>query len=438
MTSNVTGHEDEEEVEEMAKQTEEQIVSESNWPRCSKCKRYMFMHDPGRGVNCEMSLLSKEELEVHDRKILLKRLEKAKEAQKKTSHDASVTAVEENSQPEPVAGGATNQSAASQEPPVTNTEQSGTAGYSGMFMHPMFMMNTPLMMNQQTRQIPHQDPNQLFMNPFLYNPMMMNSAMTGMMPTNMMVKTPVPEWNLEMSFEAWKRNLLIWTSESKMSPAQKLNQILESLKKNSERAELKIWIIQTIEEDTEFDRTEAECVTKLLNKMEDKFKVSTWKKAGETWKEVINFKQEDGESPKKYLERFNMLETKLKNINCKISNILLAQHFLLRAKLNPITIQNILAKVETESEEKVLKQVKNTFETLVNSFESTNVMNTTFYGDRHQERFRHRSKSESRRGNYREERRGRRDRTGSRSFGFRERGRVRSNVKSSFYPTEIF
>ena len=57
-----TGNEDEEEVQEMAKQTEEQIVSESNWPRCSKCKRYMFMHDPGRGVNFQMSMLSKEEL----------------------------------------------------------------------------------------------------------------------------------------------------------------------------------------------------------------------------------------------------------------------------------------------------------------------------------------------------------------------------------------
>ena len=95
MTSTATGYEDEEEVEEMVKQTEEQIVAESNWPRCSKCKRYMFMHDPGRGVNCEMSSLSKEELEVHDRKILLKRLEKAKEAQKKTPHDVSDTVVKE-------------------------------------------------------------------------------------------------------------------------------------------------------------------------------------------------------------------------------------------------------------------------------------------------------------------------------------------------------
>ena len=73
---------------------------ESNWPRCSKCKRYMFMHDPGRGANCQMSVLSKEELEVHDRKILLKRLEKAREVQKKTSYDVPVD--EETSQPNPV------------------------------------------------------------------------------------------------------------------------------------------------------------------------------------------------------------------------------------------------------------------------------------------------------------------------------------------------
>ena len=138
-----------------------------------------------------------------------------------------------------------------------------------------------------------------------------------------------------------------------------------------------------------------------------------------------------------------MMETKLKNVNCKISNILLAQHFLQRAKLNPITIQNILAKVETESEEKVLKQVKQTFEILVNSFDNLSQMNTTFYGNQHQNRFRYRSKSEPRRGDYRSERGrgdyrsergGRRDRTRSRSIGFRERGKSRSKSRGrEFY-----
>ena len=90
----VPGNEDEDEVEEMAKQTEEEIVTKSNWPRCAKHKRYMFMHDTGRGANCEMSVLNKDELEVHDRRILLKRLEKAREAQRKDSLEEPVIVAE--------------------------------------------------------------------------------------------------------------------------------------------------------------------------------------------------------------------------------------------------------------------------------------------------------------------------------------------------------
>ena len=65
---------------EMKEMTEEEIAKKNNWPRCSKCKRYMFMHEPGRGSNCKMEMMNDEDLESHDRMILLKRLEKAKEA----------------------------------------------------------------------------------------------------------------------------------------------------------------------------------------------------------------------------------------------------------------------------------------------------------------------------------------------------------------------
>jgi hypothetical protein len=44
----------------------------------------MFMHDPGRGANCEMSVLDKDELEVHDRRILLKRLEKQEKLRRRS------------------------------------------------------------------------------------------------------------------------------------------------------------------------------------------------------------------------------------------------------------------------------------------------------------------------------------------------------------------
>ena len=170
----VPGNEDEDEVEEMAKQTEEEIVSKSNWPRCSKCKRYMFMHDPGRGANCEMSVLDKDELEVHDRRILLKRLEKAKEAQRKDSLEEPVIIAEkEGSQtthrpPE----GDFQQPAPRPEPPrpeqtptVTpaQTRSEGNAGHPGMFMNPMFMMN-PMMM---TNQFSNQNSNPMLMNPYI-------------------------------------------------------------------------------------------------------------------------------------------------------------------------------------------------------------------------------------------------------------------------------
>ena len=47
--------EDEAEMKEM---TEEEIAKKNNWPRCSKCKRYMFMHEPGRGSNCKMEMMN--------------------------------------------------------------------------------------------------------------------------------------------------------------------------------------------------------------------------------------------------------------------------------------------------------------------------------------------------------------------------------------------
>ena len=220
-----------------------------------------------------------------------------------------------------------------------------------------------------------------------------------------------------------------------MTPAQKINIIVDSLKKNSERLDLKNWVIQSIEEDENFDRSETEAVTKLLNKMEGKFKVSNWKKAGDIWKELLNFKKEEGDTPKKYLEKFNLLETKIRNARCKVSNILLAQHFLQRANLNAITVQNILSKVDTEDDEKVLKQTKESFDILVNSHDGS--VNTTFYGDRFrsgskkpfEKNRRDRSQSESRRGNQRDGRDGNRGRTRSRSIGFRERGRSRSRSK---------
>ena len=124
-----------------------------------------------------------------------------------------------------------------------------------------------------------------------------------------------------------------------MNKNQKLILILESLKKNTERQELKDWIIQEIDEDDTFNIAHEDAITRLICKMEGKFETSKWRKTGEIWKELNNFQIKEGEMPKQYLGRFKQLESKIKNTKTIISAQYLRHHFLSRADLDHITIQ---------------------------------------------------------------------------------------------------
>ena len=81
-----------------------------------------------------------------------------------------------------------------------------------------------------------QQQNQTFMTQMFQS----LSGSEGMnLPTNYGHKLPVSEWNQDMSFEAWKRKIFNFKAQSLMNENQKLILILESLKKNKERQELK-------------------------------------------------------------------------------------------------------------------------------------------------------------------------------------------------------
>ena len=109
-------------------------------------------------------------------------------------------------------------------------------------------------------------------------------------------RLPVPEWNKNLSFEAWKRNIKIWRDDNPLEETQKLTLILENLKKNAERAELKDWIIQEIDEDYNFDKKDENSILRLLKKMEGKFEISKWKKTKEIWDNVLKFERREEES----------------------------------------------------------------------------------------------------------------------------------------------
>ena len=70
-----------------------------------------------------------------------------------------------------------------------------------------------------------------------------------------------------MSFEAWKQKILNFKEQSSMNKNQKLILVLESLKKNMERQELKDWIIQEIDKDTTFDISHEDEITRLICRM---------------------------------------------------------------------------------------------------------------------------------------------------------------------------
>ena len=51
----------------------------------------------------------------------------------------------------------------------------------------------------------------------------------------------------------------------------------------------------------------------FLNKFKKKFEGPSWRKCVELWEEIISFKSEEGERPRKYMEKWLELEARIKN-----------------------------------------------------------------------------------------------------------------------------
>ena len=68
--------------------------------------------------------------------------------------------------------------------------------------------------------------------------------------------------------------------------------------------------------------------------------------------------------PKQYLSKFKQIKSKIKNARVTISPQYLGHHFL-RANLDHLTIQSILAMANLESDEKVLKHIQKKYEDIV-------------------------------------------------------------------------
>ena len=103
----------------------------------------------------------------------------------------------------------------------------------------------------------------------------------------------------------------------------------------------------------------------LLKRWKESLKYLSGNKTGEIWEELIDFQIQEDEMPKQYLSRFKQLESKIKNARTTILPQYLGYHFLLRANLDHLTIQSIMAMANLESDEEVLKHIQNKYELIV-------------------------------------------------------------------------
>ena len=123
------------------------------------------------------------------------------------------------------------------------------------------------------------------------------------------------------------------------------------------------FIVNEIIENTEIKKDE-ELVTIILDKVAGFANETTWKVNADLVKVFYNFKQEDGETPKQYLMRFELLEAKLRNHKAGIENTFLANVFLYRSNLTESDKKNVMSGCKLNDKDNVLKDIKASFRDL--------------------------------------------------------------------------
>ena len=100
--------------------------------------------------------------------------------------------------------------------------------------------------------------------------------------------------------------------------------ILDSLTENKDRDDLKYWVIYLIEEEPSFDLNKPDIFIKFLDKLKEKFDVSNWDKTKEVWKDFLNFKANEDEDTKRYLMRFQELESRMRDVGNMVPDTFMA------------------------------------------------------------------------------------------------------------------
>ena len=265
----------------MSENEDNQVLSEEEeelvWlRRCKKCRRPTTKHPKPSGQRCNQPELTEAEMKEYERELKRQLEEEELQREQQREQEEAAAAVVDNSGRNANEGNDVMRQLVSLFGQVINMNQNNQSTESSGSERENQMNNLQQMQNmvdnlaprggrqaragnrqQQQPQPPQQYDYRMYQPP-----------------------VPVPVFNKDLSVEAWAKKIIVWNeNHDHMKESMRMSMILDSLKSNEERKNLKSWIINNVEDDDNFDLRKVGIVDSFLELLKTKYDVSNWQKS---------------------------------------------------------------------------------------------------------------------------------------------------------------
>ena len=109
---------------------------------------------------------------------------------------------------------------------------------------------------------------------------------------------------------------------------------MESIRKAEDQDRERTAEVEYVE-NKEFNKKTENVIKAMMDTLKEKLGESDVEKFSAVWKEFVNIKQEENEAIKDYVARYEQTETKMKNVNMKMPNKVLAIHMMMKSNIGP-------------------------------------------------------------------------------------------------------
>ena len=151
------------------------------------------------------------------------------------------------------------------------------------------------------------------------------------------------------SLDAWLTKVELWDESNNSGDKKTLNtkkylSFMESIRNSEEDDDLKNVAHVEFVENKDFDKKAEDVIAAMIKTIKEKLGISDLEKCSNVWKEFINIKKKPTKSVKEFVTRFEQTETKMKNVNIKIPDKVLAIHLMMKSNMETQSKENVLTK----------------------------------------------------------------------------------------------